>query len=353
MELNEKRLTPNLRLIFISRYDQNYSRSAVLLHSQTLGKLSHFIRINNVFIDVWKTAKFARKQVGHGTVFVVMSPSSYLTPILKLMTRRPIILDSGWPLLDGFNSRLANRKKIISRLKTYLIDFAAFNCASLILLESSNQKENVSKHFFVNKRKIAVSPTGFDESRSKAHQSEYRSENRYILFRGKINSEAGIQNIVKSFSQFLPDLELWIVTDKWPDNLILPSNVKLKTGRFSDDELSYFYSNAIVSIGQISSNIRLDRTVPHKAFESAYFGVPYISLRTHAMLEYFPDEECGVKYIAKADSELLANAIFEIAKSKEIREALSRQISNRYYCLLSQEIISENFRQLLIRKNYA
>ncbi len=348
METNAKRPTPNFQLVFISRYDQNYSRSAVLLHSQVLGELSHFIRINNVFIDVWKTARYARKQIGPATVFVVMSPSSYLTPILRLMTRQPIILDSGWPLLDGFNSRLENEKKIISRLKTYLIDFAAYSCASLILLETLVQKENVNTRFFVEKQKIAVSPTGFDESRSITLQSKKSFADKYILFRGKINAEAGIQNIVQSFSQYLPSLELWIVTDKWPDNSVLPPNIKLKIGRFSDDELSNFYSNALISIGQISSNSRLDRTVPHKAFESAYFGVPYISLRTRAMLEYFPDEESGVKYIEKADSEELANAIFEIAKSKEIREALSRQISNHYYSFLSQELISEKFCELLI-----
>ena len=353
MEPIEKVFTPSLQLIFISRYDQNYSRSAVLLHSLALRKFSHFIRINNVFKDVWKTATYARRQVGPKTVFVVMSPSSYLTPILKLMTSRPIILDSGWPLLDGFNSRIENKKKIISRIKTYIIDFTAFTCASLILLESSVQKENVHRRFFVSRKKITVTPTGFDESRATAPLTEFRPQPKYILFRGKINSEAGIQNIVRTFSEFLPGLELWIVTDKWTVNLILPPNVKLKIGHFSDDELSFFYRNAQLSIGQISSNNRLDRTVPHKAFESSFFGVPYISLRTRAMLEYFPDEDSGVKYIEKADSEVLANAILEIAESKELREAMSRQISNRYSCLLSQKIISENFRELLIRKNYA
>lgn len=352
MEQTEKS-DSNLQLIFISRYDQNYSRSAVLLHSHALRKNSHFIQIHKLFIDLWKTTKYARRQLGSRTVFVVMSPSSYLAPILKLMTRRPIVLDCGWPLIDGFNSREENRRKIIPKLKTYFIDFAALQCASLILLESTVQKENVHKRYFVNKQKIAVSPTGFDESRSVVKQSQSQSKKNYIIFRGKINSESGIENILKTFSQYLPNLELWIVTDKWPNNLELSSNVRLKIGHFSDNELSHFYSNAQISIGQISSNNRLDRTVPHKAFESAYFGVPYISLRTRAMLEFFPDKESGVRYMSEADSQALAIAISEIAESRELRELLSKQISNRYSSRLNQEIISGNFCELLIRKNYA
>ena len=55
----------------------------------------------------------------------------------------------------------------------------------------------------------------------------------------------------------------------------------------SDEELSFCYNHAKISIGQLSSYERVNRTIPHKAYEAGFFGLPYVSAPSKSLEELF------------------------------------------------------------------
>jgi hypothetical protein len=52
-----------------------------------------------------------------------------------------------------------------------------------------------------------------------------------------------------------------------------------------DSEIKWLYEHAVLALGQFGSTKRQQFSIPHKYFEAAYFGCPYLSPETLALNE--------------------------------------------------------------------
>jgi hypothetical protein len=168
---------------------------------------------------------------------------------------------------------------------TYLIDFFSFQCSALVFLESVNQVSRVKRLYGVRKGKMRVLMTGVDENRFRDLKFQAFSRQMgdrpvfEVLFRGGPQSESGLDKIKYLLESHILDSSTFL-------NIISPSfqtngreivKFSASNSLVSDQEIVNAYGAANLVIGQISNHKRLRYTVPHRFYESAFFGRPYLT----------------------------------------------------------------------------
>lgn len=352
-----KLLPESPTLVFLSFYASSYSRSATIFNFEDRNLNKVFIQIPTgirLVIKLW-TIKF-RYPSSHIT-YIVMSPSHLLVPFLRLLTSKPIVLDAGWPLLDGYKTKGSMMRDFPNRAKIWLLDFIAFHSSSLVLFESRAQCRYSKRRYLLSNRKIAVSYTGFDETQAFSSLNEGKNsrislpKSPYVLFRGKVNEEAGLENIVSAFNKYDVAAPLVILTNRELDLEVDNERIKVIQGFVSMKEMSDLYKGATLCLGQLSSHPRLTRTIPHKAFEAGYYGIPYISIKSASISEIFPNEKT-CHFLENDSSKEIAEAVNEILSDAVLARNYAREIQNVYQSNISQEKIYLDFIKTLESKGF-
>ncbi len=302
---------------------------------------------------IWQITSFYRSS---RITYVVMSPSHLIVPFLRVFTSKPIVLDAGWPLLDGKKVDTKKPRDTLNQIKIWLLDFVSFHSSSLVLFESQAQNRYSKRRYFLFNRKIEVSYTGFDETQvASVSNDKVKSKNcpkpPYVLFRGKVNEEAGLQNIVSAFSKYDISAPLVILTNLDLNLEVNVKQVKIIKEFVSMEEMSELYKGAVVCLGQLSSHPRIARTIPHKAFEAGFFGTPYISIKNGAVSEIFSNGK-GCHFIDNDSPREIAQAINWILDDPKLVHNYAQEMLNEYRSNLSQEKIYINFIEILTDKGF-
>jgi glycosyltransferase involved in cell wall biosynthesis len=313
-----------------------------------------FIEINQgISRSILHLKKIIKMYKDQNLVFVVLSPSHYLVIPLRILWRGKIVLDAGWPLTDGTLSRNFGVLKYLKWIKTILIDFFAFQMASVIILETKSQKKRISREFHLKAKKINVLFTGFDENSYavpgiKPIEFERIDERKpTVLFRGSYNPESGLDILSEiSHSQNAKEFNLVICSNS--DALIRQFSERaiLITRKLDISEIRWIYETSAVVIGQISNSKRLDLTIPHKAFEAGYFGKPYISSDRSGIREMY-DSETQIAYLKHSSRSEVLNKIELILYDQEYARALGNNMQMQYKKMASQEMLSKKLLLIL------
>ena len=343
------------QLIFLSFVGPNYSRSSTILNFPSKGFEKKFIQIPNGVIKASHKIIKLRNELRAAKAIVVMSPCQILTPIVKLVARKPIILDAGWPLTDGQLSRGINFLQLMRFIRIFLVDFFAFHSATLIIVESKAQLVRFQKLFAVPKSKLEVIFTGLNETlfldESKKSDLIIDIESRLkelshgitVLFRGKVNKESGFSDIIQTAISLQDEASFIFVLGKNDAQRSFPANVIAVSG-ISDNEMKQIYDISDVALGQISIHPRLRYTIPHKAFEAGFFGIPYISSDSEGIRELF--DTSSALLIAPPFVPELVKAI-KLLKSTSSRVSYEKLIRKRYVEHASQRVLCEEFDALV------
>lgn len=307
-----------------------------------------------LLVELWKLAIRYRNS---DTIYIVMSPSHLLVLFLRFLTFKPIVLDAGWPLLDGYKTKGSMMRDLLNRTKIWLVDFFTFHASNLVLFESHAQCDYSKRRYLLNESSMAVSYTGFDETQVVSSQDKVMKprislpESPYVLFRGKVNDEAGLQNIINAFSKYDVIAPLVILTNRDLNLDVGNRRIQVINGFVSMQEMSDMYKGAALCLGQISSHPRLARTIPHKAFEAGFYGVPYISIRSVAISEIFPnDKTC--RYLDNDSPKEIAQAVNEILSDAVLAQNYAQEIQKVYRLNISQEKIHLDFIETLTGKGF-
>ena len=344
--MQSKKYSYETKIIFLSFYENTYSRSGVYFKQKSGRIRNEFHRIPTPTLAAVTTIRRIVKGVGdRDSIFFVMSPSHKIAIILRLFTSRRILLDAGWMLSE---STFYREKGFFQILKNWAIDFLSFHMSDHVLLESQKQKNFCSKVLFCKKRKLSVVFTGCNEllfnrispkEDLKAKKSKNKLNSVEVLFRGKNNQESGIYSVLGA-AKLLENrnFHFTICTDFLPSDLINAKNVSVITEFLSWDELGKLYRQTDIAIGQISQSTRLSRTIPHKAFEAGYFGVPFISSDSLGIRELYPSIT-QVQYLSNPTVGELTKAILHLGLNSNIANEFSLEILERYQTVASQLIL--------------
>ena len=341
------------RFTFITSYEIDYSRSGVLL--SYLSKKGLVIEV--IKFKSWKTLIFFAEQILKANkrtdYYIIMNPSQFLTPIVRFLTFKKIILDSGWPLTEKSRARNISIKEKLQRVKSWAVDFTSMHLANLILLESELQKERTSHRFKIIKKKLQVSLTGVDEKvfapctvGKKTIDEKFK-----VGFRGRYNLEAGLEILAKTTHLCTNnDISFLVITTNIPNDIKFSENTILKNKPYvSKEKIVDLLNSCDVLLGQLSDHPRLNVTIPHKAFEAALIGKPYLSARASGIQEFLI-EGIEAEYFEAGDPVDLLKKIEKLKVDEEYRKMLGENISKKYKTMASEEAIGDNFLKLL-RKN--
>jgi len=338
-------------IIFLSFVEATYSRTSTLLAFQSKNYVKSFNAISPKFQFMIRDLLNLRGQIKRDAIVVIGSPSHKTTLFARIILKNKVVLDAGWPLSDGVISRGLNMKTMPKFLKSLFIDFVSFQAAGKILVESRAQAKRVHRLFLVPKRKIIVSLTGLNEEafQGMTESSELIKNLRArvsslnlpltILFRGKLNNESGI-NLIMTAANLLSNEATFLILSGGEGKLFnKPANC-IEVSNVTNKEMREIYEISDIVIGQVSNHPRLGYTIPHKAFEAAYFSKCYITAKSSGVGEIF-DSNSAVM-IENVCTETLVAAIRSLKyASKRIK--YEKNISQVYSRQLCQSAINSNF----------
>ena len=108
---------------FVSFVGRDYSRSSTILNYQSkyFNKFYKQVdpRLRNLIPELFKF----KNEISTNSIVVIMSPCHKLVIFSKLILRKKVILDAGWPLTDGVLSRGLSYKSILNLVKIYCLYF--------------------------------------------------------------------------------------------------------------------------------------------------------------------------------------------------------------------------------------
>jgi len=335
------------RMVFVSFASSEYSRSATILNSAEATNYNfEYFEIRSNFVgSLWEIYRILQKSKSTSTVFIVCSPSHLLTIPLRVFSSHPIVLDAGWPLSDHIQSSNVAVKRRVEHLKNHFIDWVSFSISSLVFLETEEQIKFICSQAKRNTKKYALGYTGLNESAfeniftQQPIELKGKLEKNYILFRGKLNEEAGIK-LILDVIKLMPEYNFVISSPNIKDDLSFDNLVIIKR-YISNSEIKYLYENSVLTIGQMGIAQRIQKTIPHKAFESAYFGIPYLTQMTPAILELYPSSKHAF-FLNELSAEGIAAGITEAMLNKDLSEQITKNSSTHYRDNFSQEVTARS-----------
>jgi len=345
-----------LEVLFLGFVGRNYSRSSTILNIDSVTLNKKYMELPKGVLHWIQAIYKNRLEIRRSDCLVVMSPCHVLTAPLKIVGRKPLILDAGWPLTDGHISRKLKISKFLKLPLIMLIDFLSIHFADIVLVESKAQSRRINKLFAVNESKLRVQFTGLNESNFTSEEpvSNVLIEIRkhiaqigfplVVLFRGKINRESGFDNIL-SAARILNSSAIFIfVVGKNDVVLECPGNTII-VSRITENEMQEIYRLSDISIGQVSTHRRLRYTIPHKAFEAGYFSMPYITADSDGVREYL--HQGSALFLTDPSVESLVDAIKSL-NNRDIRGEYAKKINLNHSATASQKVLSEKFDQILL-----
>jgi glycosyltransferase involved in cell wall biosynthesis len=336
-----------MRVLFLTIMDENYSRTWTYYSSlKNIGVDCRYIKINpgSIFRDL----RFAKRNNQNlRLVIVIGSASQLLTVPAVLFFRQKVFLDAGWSL---FESTMVNsqRRGVLWKnvVKSYMIDFFASRFSTKIFLESDNQAKWYRRIFLTKRKKCVTLYTGLDEIDFLPMKSEVGTKDKpfTVVFRGKDNDEAGLEVLAKATHMLCnQDINFVVLSQLKGGRAHFSSRTRVINEYFtSKGELAGFLAQADLSLGQLSNHKRLRRTIPHKAYESAYLGVPYLTARNKGILEIFKEDE-EVFCFDPGSAEDLAKKISFLSVNKGLLENSAGNIRFKYERELSQKLLGKKF----------
>ena len=327
----------------MSLYNSGYSRSSIHLEKKNADHV--FVKIGLKDFFSVRRLREIRQNITTCDVVWVMSPSHILVIPLRILTRKSIILDAGWPLADSTMTSNDSILRLLKKIQNYITDLVSFQCATKIILESEIQLDRVSKKFILNKNKLKTIYTGVNESRFQnlmpvqPREIVERGANKFILFRGKFNREAGIFTIFELFRNN-PRITIIMAIPELPITTDIPANVTVIDRLLLDSEIKWLYENAVLALGQFGSTKRQQFTIPHKYFEAAYFGCPYLSPETLALNEKLIANSY-IRYQEFISLEELINHENLEKKGNKSKENYNLNLSNKKLSIEKEKILED------------
>jgi glycosyltransferase involved in cell wall biosynthesis len=276
--------------------------------------------------------------------YIVCSPSHLLVPFILLFTRQKPIFDAGWPLTDGtFISRKEFGLFGLNLLKSIVLDVASVLCAKIVFLESIEQKNRLGKILIFSKSKFRVLPTGFNETRFDDMQATLTKKRKHkIIFRGGDQNEAGLETLIEAIKiSKLKNIKFCIVSKSAKFKGLNLKNTLIIDKYLTNDELFNVYNGSTIALGQLSSHKRTNWTIPHKFFEAAYLGIPYLSSDSKVMHK-FENYGCVSTFVG-GNAYSLIQAIENLLSDQIKLKQLSNNVKELYLKEFSQLKLSKDF----------
>lgn len=289
-------------------------------------------------------------KVRHSYDVLVVGYPGYVTTLLaKLISKKRVVFDALCSRYDSdIISRNAHQGSVFKKSLINIVDWSAFVSADCVLVETQAQKEFIVKRFGLPEYRVVVMYTSADEAVFKRNDIARKEKRFTVLFRGRIMNEAGVPTILRA-AEILKEEDIcfdiigfgwghWIEEAKNTYRTLSREKVVWIEKQLPIEELLSRMSQADISLGQFGTSERLERTVPHKAYESMLLRIPYITARARGVQEIMQDGKHCLMVPAE-DPHALAKAILTLKNSTHLRESLVNNAEDLYRSMYSNDVI--------------
>ncbi len=332
-----------MTICYFGIYNPDFSRNKIYI--KALKKAGHSIiecrDDSRGLIKFWHLYKKHHAIKNDYDEMVVGYPGHIVVPFAKLISKKRVIVDALGSLYDA--EIYSHKPNFIKKMKSRLADWLMVKFADKILLESIEQKKYFENKFGKSE-KYEVLYTGTDEEVFQLRPIKQRSaEDKFtVLFRGKLTPESGIVHvldvakILKENSNIIFRIIGYGYFLEKIKELILKKNLKnvdLISKFLPEKELIQKMSDADLILGQFEDNPRLNRTIPHKAYEAFAMGIPYITGDAPAIREIMENNK-SVFLVPLANPQALAQTIESLSTKPELLKKVAehaRQIFNEKF----------------------
>lgn len=278
-------------LSIIDSYNSISKSKTILINSKNKFLVARLFKV--VFIFIKEILSKYNKIKG----IIVLFKSHLLYPfifIIGKLTKKVIIIDFGYPFEDNSSFKNIFIKNIYKYIELIFLNSKNMN----LLLESKKQKIRLKKkfnlpnlycHYMTESKGFYTNTEKSDEIRLEEYKGlENIFANDYLLFRGRLNYESGILDIIELFQEFSEinnKLKLviqgeGILEKKVINKLRLTSNRNIIfINKFiSNKNMEKLMKNSIGILGQFYNyKNRLSYTIPNKYYESLKLKKFYIT----------------------------------------------------------------------------
>ena len=303
------------------------------------------------YIRLWSK----HKEIKDSYDFMIVGyPGHIITPLAKILSKKPVIVDALGSLYDA--EVYSHEPSLIRKIKSRIADILMVKFADRIMLETAAQKSYFENRFG-RSRRFEVVYTGVSEAFG-VSRAERSDRSKFIVhFRGKLTPESGIMHILEAAKLLKnnPNIRFRITGSgyllKQAEQLISHqalTNVELITRFLSSEELVQSVADSDLMLGQFEDNPRLNRTIPHKAFEAFASGVPYLTADAPAIREAVEDGVSGY-LVPLADSAALANKIEILAQEPGILKETALRARRQYDERFSPKALAKRIIEIMLQ----
>lgn len=320
------------KVLYLTATRPDYSLNAVLIK----GLRENGVEVNESYIQRrgiagWREARSLYRQNIEKVDTLLIGYNSQLLAIgLRPFCRHRMIYNA---VLSEYERMIISRRVAgrfsLKAIYYWLLDFLAVHCADLTIVESDQQYTFFTKLFKVSGRKIFRNYIGVPEESFYYDSTLPKFDTFTVLFRGQFMPEAGVEYIIEAAKRLESEKIKFLIVGggiglekiKGLIDKLKPINLELITDFLPDDKLREAMQRCHLSLGQMSSHERLNRTIPHKTYESLALKLPYLTPLNPGILELLtPDKTCLT--CQPADTQVLAEKILWTKNNYQVAAAI-------------------------------
>ena len=275
----------------------------------------------------------AKIKRGFDAIIVGYSMIGSFTDIFlaRLLTRKTIIFN---PSVSLYETLVSDRKIIQNSFLAkalYYIEKCAYILSDIVLMDTNQHANYISKRFGIKKRKIIRVYVGAESSIFYPRKTVRDDGTFLVLFYGKFIPLHGIEYIVKA-AKILEDeknLKFLIIGHGQMSKKIgqLCSELGITNISFikwvNYEDLPVLINKADVCLGIFGDSEKAMRVIPNKAFQVLAMRKPLITGRSPAAMEIFTDKK-NVVLCEMANPKALATSILLLKENEKLRQDISR-----------------------------
>ena len=350
-----------MKICYFGIYNPEFSRNKIYIDALKVNGHSVISCQDNSsgFSKYFKLWSKHRKIKNDYDFMIVGYPGHIVVLLAKFLSKKPVIADALGSLYDAeINS---HNPTFFKKIKSRLADWLMVKCADWILLESGEQKK-FFEECYGKSDKYKVVYTGVSHKFEKYQNQnieniDYQDKMFKVVFRGKLTPESGIMYILEAANMLSADrnVSFRIIGSGYflekvkafikERNL---SNVELISKYLLDDDMILQMVDADILLGQFENNPRLNRTIPHKAFEAFALGIPYLTADAPAVREIVED---GVNafLVPIADSVALSDKIKFLKNQSELLLSVAMRARQSFDEICSSKALAQKITEIMLQ----
>lgn len=353
-----------MRVLFIAGREPEYMRNAMILKA---------LKSNNAHVVACTSSahSYARRYLEVILKFLSVKNENFdlifvgylgqpLVPILKLLSRKPIIFDAFLSIYDTlcFDRKNCSPGSFLGKV-SYLLDKYSCMLSDIIILDTDAHIDYFIKTFGLKNKTFKKLYMGADDTVFYPFQVDKVSNKFRVFYYSTYHPLHGVEFIVRAAKMLErhEDVQFEIIGKgpewKWIARLV--KDLDIHNIKFIDTIPSEeFYSKVVYHIaesdlclgGHFSDIDKGKRVIAEKTFEFIAMRKPVIVGDNPANRELFEDRKNAL-FVEHANSDALASAILELKEDEKLRERIAEGGYKTFKERCTPEVIGEEIREIM------